>query len=1098
MWAQTVTGSLGGRVSDASGAVLPDAEVELVGEATGARYVGVTNGAGNFQLRSLLPGTYTLRVEKTGFQRVELSPVLVQIGQDRQVAVTLPVGTVTETVEVDATSSSYQQNNAQVGANFTSREITRLPVNLANEGLDRVLLFTPGVVGSFAGGSGNSNGTRISANGASGRSNNFNVDGQDVNEITTTGPAVFTNHADAVAEYQIITRNYSAEFGQATGAVVNVVTKSGTNEVHGALSYFYRNQRLLDTMTNLERRAGLAEAPTEFSQTFGAAAGGPIQKDRLFVFGSYFGIRQPSSQLVVSGPSGLVPTPAGNQTLAGIVDPAMRTLIERASPFNLGAGDPVLQPQVATRMVPVTVNGVTTPVEFGAVQRLISRPFEENQASIRVDYVGNEKWKTFGRYFQQDRVTRNGGGSAAAGFVADIAFEGKQAAQTFVFTPSATMVNESRFHFGRLARKLGGNQLPAFNELDQALTNIATPAGFLNWGPGTNQPDGRVVDTYQFANTLSWQVGSHFLRIGADVRRRVNDLFFLPVVNGQFTFQNWNEFGMNTPRQASVTFGEAGFNILDTQAYFFVQDDWRIRPNLTLNLGLRYEDFGQPINRLHEATVARESSAATALFPGDLPLEARTVPRLASNGKNFSPRLGLVWSPDAATALRVGYGISYDIPFYNILLNMQSSAPVALATSVQQQPGLRVPGDPTGPGVRQALRPFAPIGQLNPLLLNRTTVRDGFGSPYSQQWNVTVQRNLGQRVQAEVAYVGSVTTGILRTVSGNPLVAPIQADFPGLLPAGVTAGANGRLLDGQGFIRERNNDARSNYHALQTRTNVQLRNLTLGATYTYARQRDTSVDVFGGAGGSSVPQDPFNPIQGEWSRGLLDIPHIGTMHFLYDVPGWGSSGFARAFTKGWQLGGTLQAQSGQPYTVSQFNFGSIYADRSFNLSPVGPGGNDGPLRPFRGNANAPVDLIALDDVTARTRFPALNVGPSPTGYYSFVALRQGRVETVEAGSARFIVNTTEEARRRGTPYGDEPRNSLRGGNLLLANLAVFKNTTIGERLTAQFRFEAFNVTNRPSFGIPNARLDDAGAAFANLGELNGGRRQLQFGLKLIF
>lgn len=1100
--AQGVTGTLSGRVLDASGASVPHASLLLQATQTGNRIQATANGAGEFVLRSLIPGSYNLETKSNGFDTLRVEGIVVKLGAEVALELVLKPAAVSGSVTVTSQAEELLTAGAQVGANYSSEKIAALPVALANQGLDRILTLTPGVIGDFNGGSGNANGTRLSANGATGRSNNFNVDGQDVNEITTTGPAVFTNHIDAVSEYQVSTNNYSAEFGQATGAVVNVVTKSGSNDLHGSAAYFYRNQKLFDTLTNLERRIGLAEAPPETTQTFGATLGGAIRKNRLFYFGSYQGVRQPSSQLVQSGPSGLTPTPAGLQTLRGVVPANIRSLIDRAAPFQIAEGNPELQPNVAVRNVGIVVNGQTIPVEFGAIQRFVRRPFTEDQYGIRLDWV-SDKWKLFGRYFDQDRFTKNSGGTATNGFLADLGFTGRQAGFTAIYMPSSRVTNESRVHFGRLERRLGGGQMPAFSELDQAVTNIVFPSGYLGWGPGTNQPDGRTNDTLQMVNLTSLQAGRHFVRIGVDVRRRWNDLFFLPVANGQFTFDTLNGFAANQPRQASVTFGPAGYSVPDLQHYYFVQDDWRVRRDLTLYLGMRYERFGQPINRLHDETVARESNSSTALFPASLPLAVRTVPKLNEDANNFAPRVGFAYSPDldfwlfgkGKGVLRGGYGVSYDIPFYNILLNMQSSTPSALATTIAQSGTLAIPSDVTGPGVRSALRVFAPIGQLDPRLLNQTVVSDDFRSPLSQQWNITYQRKIAGRWTVEAAWVANRTSSILRSANGNPLISTIARDFPAWLPVGVTPAANGRVNGTAGFVRLRDNNARSTYNSLQSRVDYRGKSIVAGAAYTLASQKDSSVDVFGGAGGSSVPQDPFRPITGEFGRGFLDIRNTATGYYTWMLP---SVPGLKPVTSGWSLNGTVIVRSKQPYTVQQNNFGSVYTDRDFNNSPVGPGGFDGALRPFTGNVNADANVVALDDVTARTRFPALVGSNSPTGYYDYVALRQGRLAPIAPGDARFIVNTTESAKRMNNPYGNEPRNSLMGGDLMNWNFSIAKDTRFGERVTLQFRADALNVLNRPNFGQPNARLDDAGIGFANLDDTNGGRRQLQFGLRLLF
>lgn len=1103
-FAQGVTGSLGGHVVDSSGAGISSAGLILESASTGARLEASANEQGEFLLRSLIPGTYTIQANRSGFDTLRVENVLVKLGAQVSITLTLKAAATTGSVTVTAQAEELLTSGAQIGNNFSAEKISALPVALANQGLDRILTLTPGVVGDFNGGSGNANGTRLSANGATGRSNNFNVDGQDINEITTTGPAVFTNHVDSVAEYQISTNNYSAEFGQATGAVVNIVTKSGTNDLHGTAAYFYRNQKLFDTLTNLERRIGLREAPQETTQTFGATLGGPIRRNRLFYFGSYQGVRQPSSQLVQSGPSGLTPTPRGLDTLRNAVAPNIRALIDRAAPFRIDEGNPEIQPNVAVRDVPIMVNGQSIPVEFGAIQRFVRRPFTEDQYGLRLDWAG-DRWKLFGRYFNQDRFTQNSGGSAANGFLADLGFTGRQAGFTAIFMPNGKLTNESRVHFGRLERRLGGGQMPAFNELDQAVTNIVLPAGYLGWGPGTNQPDGRTNDTLQLLNLTSLQSGRHFIRLGVDIRRRWNDLFFLPVANGQFTFASLNEFAANQPRQASVTYGPAGYSVPDLQHYYFIQDDWRVRRDLTVYLGLRYERFGQPINRLHEASLSREANRETALFNPALPVEARIVPRLGEDKNNLAPRVGFAYSPDTdfwlfrngQGVLRGGYGIGYDIPFYNILLNMQSSTPSALATTITQQASLALPSDPTGPGVRAALRPFAPIGQLDPRLLNQTVVASDFRSPLSHQWNIAYQRKFAQAWSLEAAWVANRTSSILRSANGNPRIDTVARDLPAFLPMGIRPASNGRVDGTQGFVRLRDNNARSTYQSLQTRLDYRGKRSFGGIAYTLASQKDSSVDVFGGAGGSSVPQDPFRPIAGEFGRGFLDFRNTATGYYQVALPGVDAPAL-RSITSGWSLNGTVILRSRQPYSVQQFNFGSIYTDRDFNNSPVGPGGFDGPLRPFTGNPQAAPNAVALDDVTARTRFPTLVGSNSSTGYYDYVALRQGRLVAISPQEARFIVNTTETARRFNDPYGNEPRNSLLGGDLVNFNVSLAKDTKLTDRLTLQFRADALNVMNRPNFGQPNARLDDAGIGFANLDDTNGGRRQLQFGLRLIF
>lgn len=1152
--AQAVTGTVQGTVRDANGAVLPGAEIKARNLATGTEAVTNSNEEGLYRFASMLPGTYTFSVSAAGFKRSELTDVTVNIGVVSTLDITLQAGSVQEVVEVTAEQSVVETETAQISNNFSSKQILSIPVNIGGGGIDTLALLTPGVVGGVGGGFGNTNGTTIFSNGGRSRSNNFNIDGQDNNDLTVTGPATFINNQDAVGEFQIVSNGFSAEFGQAGGSVVNILTKSGTNQFHGTAAYFYRNRKLFETLTNQERRSGREEAPPLTNQTFSYTIGGPIIPDKLRFFNSYLGQRQPAQTLSQSGVNGFTPTPAGIQALLAIpgLSPAAAAAIRRLAPFNQSIGNPIIQPNptnaanLRPRLVPVTVGAVTREIEFAPLQRQFSSPFSENQYITRVDWDMNERSRLFGTHFYQKQLnTAATAGVFANGFIGDVPSNSNRIGVTHIFTLNAQMVNEARFSYADIDVTFGGNQLAEASEADQDVPGITFAAGFLAWGTANNLPQGRLNRNYQYVDNFSLTSGNHRLKMGFDFRYRKSDLIFLPNVNGTYTFlddaatqiNSWSFFARNNPTQAALTLGPIGSKINDFQHYYFFQDDWKLRPNFTLNLGVRYENFGQPINLLSKTTREREQNPETAFYNTNVPLEARIVPKVPVDNNNFAPRVGFAYSPNFSdgwlrgltganeTVVRGGFAIAYDLAFYNILLNMQTAAPVVLAATLSRGAGVVLPAETSGPAARQVLQPLVPLRTLDPRTLTRTTVSPDFRSPYTMQWSLGIQRQVGRHHGIEVGYVATRALQQFRTINANPRIDALFRDFPQLLPSGVrpvpadhpVVNSRGRIFPGEGLIRQRDNGAVSNYHSMQVQYTARFSSLASTVNYTLAKQTDTGTDVFGTAVGNTIAQNPFDLNAGEKARGFLDFRHNLSLSFVYEIPAFKEQeGVIGHILGGWQVSGTYRALPGQPYSAQQNNFGSPYNDSVFGTNFVVP---DGALRPFRANVNVDPKLVGLDDVTARARFAALftaNPGAPASQYYLLNDLNNNRITAVTPNDVRFIVNTQVTALRFGTPWGTEPRNSLVGDDLRLGNFSLFKNTKLmrgfykdGAPITLQFRFDMFNVFNNTNLGIPGERVsgsinvDNAGRGFADFTEnTNGdgatGRRRLSFSLKVIF
>jgi hypothetical protein len=483
----------------------------------------------------------------------------------------------------------------------------------------------------------------------------------------------------------------------------------------------------------------------------------------------------------------------------------------------------------------------------------------------------------------------------------------------------------------------GGNQLATAAEANQDVPNLGFGAGFLAWGTATNLPQGRLNRNYQYVDNVSFSFSNHQMKAGLDFRYRKSDLIFLPNVNGAYTFLDnpaastnaWSYFAQNNPTQVGLTLGPIGSKINDFQHYYFFQDDWKLRPNLTLNLGVRYENFGQPINNLYNTTFERESNPQTAFYNTNVPIEARSVPKVPVDNNNFSPRFGFAYSPNfssgwlksltgsSETVIRGGFAIAYDLAFYNILLNMQTAAPVVLAATLPRANGVVMPGEASGAAARQVLQPLVPLRTLDPRTLSRTTVSSDFRSPYTMQWSLGLQRQVGRHHGIEVGYVATRSLQQFRTINANPRIDQLFADFPRLVPSGVTpvpadhpvAISRGRIFPGEGLIRQRDNGAVAEFHSMQTQYTARFSSFATTVNYTLAKQRDTGTDVFGTQIGNTIAQNPFDLNAAEWARGFLDFRHNLSLSFVYQIPAFKEQrGILGHALGGWQISGTYRCR----------------------------------------------------------------------------------------------------------------------------------------------------------------------------------------------
>lgn len=1218
-FSQATTGSVRVSVTDASGGILANAAIKIKNESTGVETTGVTNNDGVFSFASVQPGSYTVTTEANGFKRSVKNGMQVKIGVVNAIDVTLEAGNITETVTVTASSDeTLQTAQSQISASFDSKKIEELPSNGAGSGLDTLALLVPGVIPNRVGGT-NTNGTGFSVNGNRARSNNFQIDGSDNNDLAIGGPALFVSSQDSIQEFQVVTNNFDARYGRNQGAVVNIVTKGGSNEFHGSLFWHHQDNKVLNSLDNLQRRSGIKKNDPALWNVFGGTVGGPIYlpkfgeggptiwkgTDRAFFFFSYQGIRNPSVATGRSNNLGIMPTEFSrlqstfpNNALINAIVTYSPWAIQGAKLNSLSTATSIISSQfnlsapagcaraIAVGTTPVAGCGTYTtfinpatgqpfltggpydtinlgtaaaPILFQTAQyeRTKRTDFTQNDYSLRFDFLATRKDNVTFRYLKQNSVAVNGLGAISSGFNGDIPAGSTNYGGNWTRTITNSLVNDFRLNYQRIGVEFGGGCdlktigcIPGPAEIGASFTNIAF-AGSLGItktntlpviGPATNLPQGRIGKVYQVADTLSWVAGKHVLTFGYEYKHLDTLVPFLPNFNGAYTYNSAVRIANNAPSGVNITLGDPTLSFPEKDHYFFVQDDFKIRSNLTLNLGVRYEYTGQPVNILNDVARVRESNAATALYNTNLPVEQRIPPRIPADTNNWAPRIGFAFTPtfwkgffgDNATVFRGGYSIAYDAAFYNMLLNVMNGAPFSAALSIPTaslpttNSSASLPNNPFGNVVRDtaAASGILPRGVLNPIYLTQTKVGSDFKAPYSQQFSFGMQRQFGRKHIAEVRYVGTHGVGLFQNVNDNFFIGPLVngftlggisfPSFANLLPAGTVsqvcvndpatldneAACNNRQFRAAG-ITTRKNTSQSIYHSMQTRYNGRLLNdsLILGASYTWSKTIDDASEIFAfGDIASPSAQNPFCINRCERGLSNLDRPHAFSMNFIYTLPYFkDQKGFVGKVIGGWQLNSTYIITSGSAYTPNNNVAGS------FGLGNTYLTAGD---RPFVGNPNADEKLVAISQVDAFLLLgtPIVN----QNGFWSMNQLNStGTAVAVTPNDVRLIINAPGSAKIFGTPFGTMPRNYLRGPIFNQMNLGLFKNIRISENVKVQLRGEAFNFLNHPNPGIgvaangnlPNGNLTNAGVAgagFAVFDDIQYANRIIQVGFRIVF
>jgi hypothetical protein len=1107
------TGTVTGEIVDPSGAVVPGAHIVATDISRGAQFTADSQKDGDFAIRALPVGRYRLIVTASGFTSVNVDNVDVNSGLTTDLKRLQMAITAATQIEVNGTTTALLETTAsQVTTTLDAQEISHLPLN---NGFDTATELIPGVVSAHADAFSNSNGDEFSVNGQSSRFNNFELDGQSNNDNSIGGPQVFFGNQDAIAEFQVITNDYSAQYGRNAGAIVNYITKSGTNRFHGSGFEFYQGQ-FLSSFTNQEKSpvfdfctsnedpsttgCTVPVLPRLVENRYGGTLGGPILKNKLWAFGStYWDPVRTGATPATS--SSLTPTPAGIQALASAFpgNPAV-AILRQYGPYAVKAGNPqaVGTPQMETVTGP---GGVTATIPFSQVQRFVPNPYNDEENLGRLDWQPTTKDHLFLRYFYQSLGEANAFGDVPSGGWTSNADVAHAVGADWSHTFGPNWVDQLRYSFQQTKGVFQGGAWPQCTTANPS----ACPSYvfFLDgvdefFGDTDNPqiPQGRVVKVTQIQNNATWSHGAQTVLFGGEIDYQNSPSTYLPYYGGQFSYNSFSNFLSDGPLAGqtadnaflSLVDGDITTKFTELDAAGYVQDDWKILPTMTLHLGLRWEYFSQPYNILHDETVKRESNSATAFWDTSLPLSERTVPAVNDFYKDFQPRIGLAWNPgfDRKMVVSAGYAINSNPGFYNIFGNDATTAPTAnageIACNASCQPSS---GNLSVGSVRAANLASLPRGG-DPRALDQSVVPTNFRPPYAQTYTFAIQRQFGKAAVAEVRYTGSLTEKNFQSNNANPYLLTIEQSFPNdaqiPLCTDPTAPGYGRpncVYDHLGIIA---NTGWSNYSGLQTNlTTRNLWGLTGTVSYTYSKNLDNATDAFRSTGTSgasiSFPQNPLNADQGERGVGGNDFPNVVGLGMSYAFPQTErKGGFLPRLINGYSLASIYRYDSGQPYTNYQgivldgFTGDTSYCDGSFNGDPDVSVGVD-TCRLVLSNKRAPLNSVAyLNPYTGPVTGGTTPTLGSPVWVvYGTDSLSGGVYNpgtSTDPASAHWIIDNMAYANMVGNPYPGSGRGINRGSSYSELDATITKATMIREGVNMELSIGIYNALNQAYWGSP--------------------------------
>ncbi len=1064
--AQTSGGVFRGEVRDPASAIVPLAQITIRSNETGTEFVAESNGDGLYITPTLIPGSYTLSATKSGFETEVFGPVTLEVNQTVRVNFALNIGAASESVQVEASGAQLlSTESADVSQVIVSKEVSEIPLN--GRSWQQLIDLSAGVNPGAPGESGSPNPVNI--NGQRTKANLYLVDGISTTSSTEGRGNDFNIPLEDVREFSVQAGAYSAEYGDVAGGVINLQSKSGTNNLHASLFEFFRNDAL-DAADFFSNQTGQPKNPLRYNQ-FGGSVGGPIRRNKTFFFADYQGTVTHSAQPMVTS----VPLSSqrdGNfSSLLGpggtpIYDPFSPSYTRTPFPNNivpLSVMDPAAVKITSLLPLPNQFDGLGNALPFNnyAVTRVDTSNVEsfdvrvDHQFSTNSNLFARESFQNTGAFAPSIFGPPLGGSIEGAGATRA---RNQNAGIGYTYTVSPTLLNDVRVGLNRQTTALtqedyGQNLsqqfgIPGTNVSPQTsgLSNLNV-AGLFDIGDSLLTPLEINTTDWNVTDKITWVKGRHVIHVGIDYQHEMGSTGYLVYGRGNYTFLNLSTSSLVGPAGgnafASFLVG-APFEILRDEfppglvgliSYrvgFFAQDDIKLTQKLTFNVGARYDIMPYP-REMHNRLSNFDPATGTLLIAGQ-----NTNQRLVNTDyKDLAPRVGLAYSPTSKMVIRSGYGIGFidpygaagvlnsnefNVPFYYLsnIIEFPFSAPTHTLSSVL--PGLVMPS------------PNAPTG-------NQRYIVPTDGNQYSQTWSFTIQRAINPTLMFEVGYVGT---------SGNRLLtaSDINAALPGTTDP-TTRQPYGPAL---GEIRELSNSAHSIYHGLQSKIEKRFSGgLYFLGSYTWSKSIDNQSNGTDTAIASGqYPQDPLNA---NLDRGLssFDRPQVLVGSLVWEIPfGRGPAERSRArelvngALGGWQLSGILTAQSGTPFSV----------------------------------------LMSCADINAQgdnCRPNRVASGALPSGQQSI---------NEWFNTAAFVIPSTPE-------YGDAGRNILRAPGLNDIDLAMSKSFSLGsvETRRLQIRSEFFNALNHTNLGVPVNSIDSP--AFGTITSSLPGR-EIQLGARLEF
>jgi hypothetical protein len=1093
--AQTFRGTILGTVTDPSGNVVAGATVKVRNTATGLERTVTTSASGSYTISELPIGTYSVAVTQSGFQTSVTSDVAVDVATERRVDVQLKVGQVTQTVEVSGGDlPQIETTSNDLGGVLTSQAVEDLPIN--GRDYTKLIFLNPGVAGSpdqitdSPGSFG-----EFSMNGARGRSNNYLLDGTDMNDGYRNDPAINQGGVfavpsailpiGAVDEMKVLS-NFQPEYGRNAGAVVNIVTKSGSNNWHGEAFEYFRNDAL-DARNYFDSVS--QRAPFHNNQ-FGGAFGGPIVKNKTFFFMDYEGQRESVGTVTLA----CVPDPAQVAVDLAALGTSASTVTQQMLKFWPAPNIPGTYGPGLTSPTPGAGEDAGCPL--GPDASLVT-PSYNNLSSLiaKIDHNFNTNNILTGRYFFGDStqsfpLALTASGGQLPGFNTITPTRVQLVALSYVHTIGINKVNEVRYGWNRFAEGFfpqdqsfhpyeniglcAGSSLadcsgggPHDSGLPITLVSV-TPTGassfFAQPGSTSGDPRTRVDSNNQFVDSFSWKIGKHDIKMGFEFRRTsVTQGEFQKYFRGRLKFSNLTTFLGGIPEgggfgSLQYSGGSTARHTFENNYGLYLQDSFRMNTRLTLNYGLRWDYYGviQEKNNLFANYVVSSFDPTTDIGAGALT-------QVGTNGlntlyqpyyKNFSPRASIAWdvTGKSRTVVRAGAGLFYDAFSQDMFLGhlpypayyapgpgygnfgpdpITAAGASALTLASGIQPGQPVYGT-SGCGIEVECDIFG--------------VDQHIKTPYMENYNINIQQQITSKATLQLGYVGSQGHRLFRFYDinqpTNAIVTQCDTGIPTPLP-GCAAGsindfsvprpfsspysAGAFTQEGAIYVFQEKSTGKSNYNSLQASFKINgWRGITSVVNYVWSKSLDNSSDLEDFVVNAAQPQDSNNP-QREYGPSNFNIPHRLTWVFGYVLPNQG--GNMQRLKNGWGFDSTVSLQSGQPFTLN------------YNAEDDYSGGGEGYDRP---------DVVG----------PIVYHRHDPSNYLdlSAFAMPCENNGTISGFASDCVPGTRH--------YGNLGRNSLVGPTYKQWDIALYKDTAISERVKVQARAEFFNILNHPNFSSP--------------------------------